>query len=194
VLDATRCISYLTIEVKGAIPEDRRAGVGRHVFGCDICQDVCPWNRRRRHAGREAFAAREGLVAPDLLALAGSSLDEDAFRARFRGSPVKRAKRRGLLRNVAVALGNAGDAGGRPVLEIELGENPLDERPPAAGGDSLGDVVLFERGEQIEQAGHRCQPLAENLGEDFVGLARRPGFTPPRASSLSKAPRSLAAC
>jgi epoxyqueuosine reductase len=115
-LDATRCISYLTIEVKGAIPEDRRAGVGRHVFGCDICQDVCPWNRKRRHAGGDAFTAREGLVAPELEALALASLDEEAFRARFRRSPVKRAKRRGLLRNVAVALGNSGDASRRPIL------------------------------------------------------------------------------
>jgi epoxyqueuosine reductase len=114
-LDATRCISYLTIEVKGAIPAERREGVGRHVFGCDICQDVCPWNRKRRHAGPAAFAARDGLDAPDLGALA--ALDEDAFRARFRGSPVKRAKRRGLLRNVAVAIGNAGDRSRRPVLE-----------------------------------------------------------------------------
>jgi len=117
VLDATRCISYLTIEVKGAIPEDRREGVGRHVFGCDICQDVCPWNRRRRHAGGEAFAARDGLVAPELLAFAAATLDEDAFRARFRNSPVKRAKRRGMLRNVAVALGNSGQASSRPILE-----------------------------------------------------------------------------
>src|SRR5687768_8016280 len=117
VLDATRCISYLTIEVKGSIPDDRREGLGRHVFGCDICQDVCPWNRRRRHAGGDAFMAREGLVAPDLAALAEAALDEDAFRARFRRSPVKRAKRRGLLRNVAVALGNAQDAKGRPILE-----------------------------------------------------------------------------
>ena len=117
VLDATRCISYLTIEVKGPIPEDRRAGVGRHVFGCDICQDVCPWNRRRRHSGGPEFTAREGLAAPELSAFAEAALDEDAFRARFRRSPVKRAKRRGMLRNVAVALGNSGDAAHRPILE-----------------------------------------------------------------------------
>jgi epoxyqueuosine reductase len=115
VLDATRCISYLTIELKGAIPEERRAGLGRHVFGCDICQDVCPWNRKRRARGGPAFEPRAGLMAPDLAQLAG--LDADGFRARFRRSPVKRAKRRGLLRNVAVALGNAADPGGRPVLE-----------------------------------------------------------------------------
>ena len=107
VLDATRCISYLTIELKDAIPEDRRADVGRHVFGCDICQDVCPWNRRRRHHGLEAFAPREGLESPDLGELA--ALDAAAFSARFRKSPLKRAKRRGLLRNVAVAIGNSGD-------------------------------------------------------------------------------------
>jgi epoxyqueuosine reductase len=115
VLDATRCISYLTIEVKGPIPADRRAGLGRHVFGCDICQDVCPWNRRRRVRGPAEFEARPGLVSPDLAELA--LLDDEAFRARFRKSPVKRAKRRGLLRNVAVALGNAGDPRHRPALE-----------------------------------------------------------------------------
>jgi epoxyqueuosine reductase len=117
VLDATRCISYLTIEVKGAIPEDRREGVGRHVFGCDICQDVCPWNRRRRHSGRAEFGAREGLEAPELSAFAAATLDEESFRSLFRGSPVKRAKRRGMLRNVAVALGNSGDAAHRPMLQ-----------------------------------------------------------------------------
>jgi epoxyqueuosine reductase len=114
-LDARRCISYLTIEVKGALPEEQRAGVGRHVFGCDICQDVCPWNRKRRHHGRPAFAARPGALAPDLEELA--ALDEDGFRERFRRSPVKRAKRRGLLRNVAVAMGNSGDPSHRPLLE-----------------------------------------------------------------------------
>ncbi len=115
VLDARRCISYLTIETKGAIPEEQREGLGRHVFGCDICQDVCPWNRRRRHSGAPRFEARPGLAAPDLEQLAG--LDEDGFRELFRRSPVKRAKRRGLLRNVAVALGNSGDAAHRPILE-----------------------------------------------------------------------------
>jgi epoxyqueuosine reductase len=114
-VDATRCISYLTIEVKGAIPEERREGIGRHVFGCDICQDVCPWNRRRRERGEAAFEPRAGLAGPDLEALAG--LDEPEFRARFRGSPLRRAKRRGLLRNVCVALGNSRDASRRPVLE-----------------------------------------------------------------------------
>jgi epoxyqueuosine reductase len=115
VLDATRCISYLTIEVKGAIPENRREGLGRHVFGCDICQDVCPWNRKRLRHGGAAFEPRPGLDAPALEELAG--LDEAAFRERFRRSPVKRAKRRGLLRSVAVALGNSGDRARRPILE-----------------------------------------------------------------------------
>jgi epoxyqueuosine reductase len=115
VLDATRCISYLTIEAKGAMPEELRPGVGRHVFGCDLCQDVCPWNRKRRARGHPEFVARPGLVAPDLGELA--RLDGPAFAARFRRSPVKRAKRRGLLRNVAVALGNSAEPGHEAALE-----------------------------------------------------------------------------
>jgi epoxyqueuosine reductase len=124
VLDATRCLSYLTIELKGPIPEPRRRGLGRHVFGCDICQDVCPWNRKRRRRGGARFEPRPGRVAPDLGGLA--ALDGAAFRERFRGSPVKRAKRRGLLRNVAVALGNVGDPTHRPVLErLTRDEDPV---------------------------------------------------------------------
>jgi epoxyqueuosine reductase len=126
VLDATRCISYLTIELKGAVPEEHRPAVGRHVFGCDICQDVCPWNRRRRHAGPEAFAPRPGLQAPDLGELAALVLDEEAFRARFRKSAVKRTRRRGLLRNLAVALGNSDHPQRRPILErLCADEDPL---------------------------------------------------------------------
>ncbi len=115
VLDATRCISYLTIELRGALPEALREGLGRHVFGCDICQDVCPWNRKRRQRGGAAFEPRAEALLPDLAELAG--LDDAAFRERFRRSPVKRAKRRGLLRNVAVAIANAGAARHRPQLE-----------------------------------------------------------------------------
>jgi epoxyqueuosine reductase len=111
--------------------------MGQHVFGCDICQDVCPWNRRRREEGGPEFAARDGLVAPDLDALA--ALDEDAFRERFRRSPVKRAKRRGLLRNVCVALGNSGDASRRPLLErLATDEDPIVREHARWGLDRLG--------------------------------------------------------
>ncbi|HUK30968.1 MAG TPA: QueG-associated DUF1730 domain-containing protein, partial [Candidatus Acidoferrum sp.] len=106
VLDAPRCISYLTIELRGEIPEDLRAPMGRHVFGCDICQDVCPWNRRAPASNESAFAPRDGLLAPDLEWLA--SLTEEDFRKVFHESPVKRTKWRGLIRNACVALGNSG--------------------------------------------------------------------------------------
>jgi epoxyqueuosine reductase len=124
VLDATRCISYLTIELRGPIPEEHREGMGRHVFGCDICQDVCPWNRKRRRHGGAPFEPRPGGVAPNLAELA--TMDEEGFRERFRRSPVKRTRRRGLLRNVAVALGNSRDPAHREVLEhLARDEDPV---------------------------------------------------------------------
>jgi epoxyqueuosine reductase len=104
VLDARRCISYLTIELKGAIPRELRPLIGNHVFGCDICQEVCPYNVKAGATREDAFAPREGLYAPQLIPLL--LLSEDEFRRRFKGSPILRAKRRGFLRNVAVALGN----------------------------------------------------------------------------------------
>ena len=114
-LDAAKCISYLTIEKRGAIPEELRKGIGRQVYGCDICQDVCPWNREAPVTKIAAFAPRTQLVNPDLAWLAGRSLDE--FRDVFRGSPIKRAKYAGLRRNVAVAMGNSGDSRFVPLLE-----------------------------------------------------------------------------
>jgi epoxyqueuosine reductase len=105
VLDARLCISYLTIELRGAIPESLRAQMGRQVFGCDICQDVCPWNREALATKEEVFSPRENLLAPDLEWIA--SLTEDEFRETFRASPIKRAKYRGLIRNACVALGNS---------------------------------------------------------------------------------------
>src|SRR5271157_969299 len=114
-LDATRCISYLTIEKRGSIPEELREGVGRQVFGCDICQDVCPWNREAPVSRMPEFEARPQLVNPELEWLARLSVDE--FREVFRGSPVKRARFNGLRRNVAIAMGNSGDELFVPVLE-----------------------------------------------------------------------------
>lgn len=107
VLDSNRCISYLTIENKGEIPAEMREGIGNNIFGCDICQDVCPWNRKAE-AGDGRSYPREGHYAPELERLA--ELDDPAFREYFRKSPVKRAKRNGLLRNVLVAMGNSGNS------------------------------------------------------------------------------------
>jgi epoxyqueuosine reductase len=106
-LDARRCISYLTIEQRGPVAEELRAKMGRHLFGCDICQDVCPWNGRAPASDDPAFAPRTQLVNPSLEWISGMNIEE--FRRNFRGSPVKRAKLRGLLRNAAIAMGNSGE-------------------------------------------------------------------------------------
>jgi epoxyqueuosine reductase len=114
-MDATRCISYLTIEHKGEIGEELMAGMGRQVFGCDICQDVCPWNRKAPLSGDAELEARAELVNPALEWLAG--MDEAAFERCFNGSPVRRAGFDGLRRNVAIAMGNSGE--GRFVRRLE---------------------------------------------------------------------------
>ncbi|MFN7994952.1 MAG: tRNA epoxyqueuosine(34) reductase QueG [Bryobacteraceae bacterium] len=102
-LDSRLCISYFTIELRGPVPEAARSGLGAHVFGCDICQDVCPWNRRTPSSQEPVFAPRH--FAPPLLELA--VLSEEEFRDMFRDSPIKRARYTGFLRNVAIAMGNA---------------------------------------------------------------------------------------
>jgi epoxyqueuosine reductase len=122
-LDATRCISYLTIELRGPIPEPLRAPIGDHIYGCDVCQDVCPWNVRFSRDLREpALAPRPELEAPDLPRLLQH--DDESFRTQFRGSPVKRTKRRGLARNAAVVLGNRGDARDLPALRNAAEHDP----------------------------------------------------------------------
>jgi epoxyqueuosine reductase len=114
-LDANKCISYLTIEKRGAIPEEMREGMGQHVFGCDICQDVCPWNRKAPATAATEFRPREGLVNPALQWLA--EINEEEFRDKFRGSPIRRAKRSGLRRNAVIAMGNSGDQKFVPALQ-----------------------------------------------------------------------------
>jgi epoxyqueuosine reductase len=103
VLDARKCISYLTIESRGPIPHELRAGIGDWLFGCDVCQEVCPWNDRAPESNEASFQPRSGTTL-DLVELL--ELDEAQFRARFRNTPLWRAKRRGLLRNAAIVLGN----------------------------------------------------------------------------------------
>jgi epoxyqueuosine reductase len=123
-LDSNRCISYLTIEKRGAIPEDMRTGMGHEVFGCDICQDVCPWNRKAPATEAAEFQPREGLVNPALEWLAGMSDEE--FRRKFRRSTVRRAKRSGLRRNAVIAMGNSGDERFGPLLQrLKTDEDPV---------------------------------------------------------------------
>jgi len=112
-LDSNKCIAYLTIEKRGPIPEEFREAIGHHVFGCDICQDVCPWNRKAPATDKPEFQPREGLVNPALAWLA--EISEEEFCEKFRGSPIKRTKRAGLRRSALIAIGNSGD---RSLLQI----------------------------------------------------------------------------
>ncbi len=156
VLDASRCLSYSTIELRGAIPEGLREAQGSRVFGCDVCQEVCPWNRRERRRVppdpqglRARLAPRAAWRAPALAWILG--LDEEAWRAATRYTAVRRAKWRGLLRNALVAAGNARDLGLAPLLRAHAeGPDPLlaeharwalarlGEAPPASAGGAPG--------------------------------------------------------
>jgi epoxyqueuosine reductase len=115
VLDSRRCISYLTIELRGDIPVEFRPSMGNLVYGCDICQDVCPWNRKAARSKSARLGPRPENEAPGLRELARLSPEE--FSRRFRGSPIKRTKWRGLMRNAAVAMGNSGNPEMKPELE-----------------------------------------------------------------------------
>ncbi|NOG69524.1 tRNA epoxyqueuosine(34) reductase QueG [Roseicella sp. DB1501] len=119
-LDARRCISYLTIEHRGPIPEALRPKLGNRIYGCDDCLAVCPWNRFARPTTVPGLIAREDLIAPELAMLA--RLDDAGFRARFAGSPVKRIGRGRFVRNVLYAIGNSGEAGLRPVARALCGD------------------------------------------------------------------------
>jgi epoxyqueuosine reductase len=187
VLDNTRCISFLTIELRGSIPLHLRPLMGNHIFGCDICQEVCPVNliavKRLQRAGRfdrptkqptDAAGQQETATRPRLefqpRQQTGSSpalipllkLDEEQFRERFRHSPIKRAKRRGLLRNVCVALGNLRDPAAVPALIETLRSEPeplvrghaawaLGRIGGAAARDALEAVHITETDEPVAQ-------------------------------------------
>jgi epoxyqueuosine reductase len=140
LLDANRCISYLTIEHRGPLPIDLRPALGDHVFGCDICQDVCPWNRAERASGWPEFQGTAEAARPSLAGLL--ALDDAAFRERYRRTPVWRTKRRGLLRNAAVALGNVGSAADLPTLGRALADHePLVRGHAAWAIGQIGDAA-----------------------------------------------------
>ena len=165
VLDAQRCISYLTIELRSSVPVDLRPQMGAHVFGCDICQEVCPWNRRAPVTQDPAFAPRPGNFAPELGHLV--QLDVEGFRRRFKDSPVKRARHQGLTRNTLVAMGNSGNPDFLSVLERFL--DGLDHEAAA------DQAMLREHGEWARdrlQAVARCAPegsVASRGGEEAGG-------------------------
>ena len=144
VLDSRKCISYLTIELKGTIPHEFRKALGNRIYGCDDCQIVCPWNSYAVATEEPAFQEREGVKG--LIEL--MQLDDEGFLSRFRKSPVKRIKRRGLLRNVAVALGNSGQMEAVPVLIQALSDLEPLIRSHAVW--ALGELLGKEALERVE--------------------------------------------
>jgi epoxyqueuosine reductase len=118
LLDSRRCLSYLTIELKGSVPEEMRPAMSEWLFGCDVCQEVCPWNRKAPPAAEPALRPRPDLIAVDPLELLG--LSDEEFRRRFRGTALWRTRRRGLLRNAALILGHRGDPAALPALRRAL--------------------------------------------------------------------------
>ncbi len=174
VLDARRCISYLTIELKGPIPRDLRPLMGNHIYGCDVCQEVCPWNIKfGRFAASNMLQPRDDRVAPELLELL--ALNDEQFRERFRGSPIKRTKRRGLLRNVAVALGNWGDERAVPALARALDDHEPLIRGHAAwalgriGGAAAREALLTRQ--TLEEDAWVCEEIALAFDESSMESA-----------------------
>ncbi len=154
ILDARRCISYLTIELKGSIPREFRRAIGRRIYGCDDCLAICPWNRFAQSSHETGFFPRESLMSMDLIQL--MEMTEKEFSSCFKNSPIKRIKRRGFLRNVAVALGNAHDLRAVPVL-IEA----LHDSEPLVRGHAAW--ALGEIGERVgESELHRVREREEN--------------------------------
>ena len=158
-VDARLCISYLTIEHRGAIPRPMRPAIGDWIFGCDICQDVCPWNRFAPPAREARLHARslEGWTLTRFL-----ELDDAAFETLFAGSPIRRARRTGFLRNVCVALGNRGDTAAGPALQGTL----ADERDPLVRGHAAWALgALSARADATDRAAMRASLARAAVGD-----------------------------
>jgi epoxyqueuosine reductase len=168
VLDATRCISYLTIELKDAIPEELRAGMGDWLFGCDECQDVCPWNGHAEPRRQAMFEPLEGNNPLELTQL--FELDEAAFRTRFRHTPLWRPKRRGILRNAAIVLGNRPTEAAIPALVRGLNDDESLVRGAAAW--ALGNYDMPDAASALASR-HSVETEQEVLSEIDAAIARQ---------------------
>ena len=176
VLDATRCIAYLTIEHRGPIPAEKRAGLGELAFGCDVCQDVCPWNRRAPPAAEPAFGHGD---VPSLEELA--SLDEPTYRRRLGRSPLRRARRDGLARNAVVALANRGDGASVPSLVSALAHDSAVVRGHAAwalgrlaGAQAHGSLRAARDRESDPAARAEIEAALDSLAADRTPEGARP--------------------
>ncbi len=165
VLDSRRCISYLTIELRGDVPEEHRQGIGSWIFGCDICQDVCPWNRKSPFSSVPEFQPDPATSEAELVALAG--LTPEDFSRRYRRTALKRTKRQGLLRNVAIALGNTCDPEVIPALEGLLNDGDATLRRHAAWAlaqiGTAAAVELLEQRMAVEEDQETLQVLEKLL-------------------------------
>jgi epoxyqueuosine reductase len=178
VLDASRCISYLTIELREAVPEELRSGMGDWVFGCDICQEVCPWNSHAPSGLEEVFAPRADGNPLELTEL--FEMTDAAFKARFRLTPLWRPRRRGLLRNAAIVLGNRPAAAAIPALIRGLN----DEEPIVRGACALAlgrykysaaREALMQRRE-VETEAEVLSEIDASLSPSTTIVARPPGL------------------
>jgi len=167
-LDATRCISYLTIELKNEIPRPLRNQIGDWVFGCDVCQDVCPWNNKAPQGQHPEFQPQDDRTPLALYPL--FDMSDEGFRDRFRRSPLWRSKRRGILRNAAIVLGNSPELSHVPVLEKGLADSEALIRGTCAW--ALGEHVLFPETRPILERSHAVETDPDVLAEIEVALNR----------------------
>ncbi len=173
VLDASRCISYLTIELREAIPRELRPGVGDWLFGCDVCQEVCPWNSRAPLSRQAAFGPREGSDPMDAIVL--FDLDDAAFRERFRQTPLWRPRRRGLLRNAAIVLGNRPTPAAVPALVRGLNDAEPLVRGACAWALGQHSTTAATRALQerraVETDSELCREIDDALGRAIDAVA-----------------------
>ncbi len=161
ILDSRLCISYLTIELREKIPVKLRDKLGNNIFGCDICQDVCPWNRKAKMTDEPLFQPRDGLYNPELSSL--MKLSDEDFRRVFKGNPVKRAKRRGFLRNVLVAMGNSGSKEFIPDVK-----EALNDRDPIVRAHAAWAIWKLEGEDSHKTLSERLDVESDTMVRDEI--------------------------